>query len=258
VTTSADTIVTARWSLPELIERGTDVTLVLRLYRAGALLTPTWARVTLVDTAGTAVIDAQLASRLGGGTTSAEYDVADDVTATSTLSDGWLLTWEATVSGVTHVFRTDAMLVRHRLAPVVTEADLYRRQPALDPSSAGAITSATDYASQLDEAWTLIQARLIAAGQRPALVLSPSALRAVHLSLTLALIYEGLATRNQSAYLEMSREYRREYAAAWRDLRLVYDQGDSGRLSSAGDRRGGSPSLWLGVAERRWPDRRLT
>ena len=229
---------TARLLTPDLLERGRANALSCPVYQDAALVAPDAAdTVSIYDAAGAAVVD--------GATITVASSIATysyTPAATLTLGTGWRVEWSLTLATVAHVFRNDAALVRARLYPVVTDADLFRRVSALDPSHASPLTSLTDYQDYLDEAWSEITLRLIAVGNRPNLVLEPSALRVVHRDLTLALIFDDLATRLNEAYQDQADRFRRYYEDGWARLNFEYDTDDSG---AADQRRASTPTIWL-------------
>ena len=223
---------TARLLAPDLIERARANALSCPVYRDGALVAPT-GTVSIYDAANVAQVDGA-AVTVSGSIASYSYTPA----ASLQLGTGWRVEWTLTLAGVVHVFRNDAALVRHRLYPVVTDADLFRRVSALDPSGSAPITSLSDYQDYLDEAWAEIQLRLIAKGNRPNLVLEPSALRQPHRDLTLAYIFDDLATRLNEAYQAQADRFRGFYETAWGHLNFDYDTDDDG---VADQRRASSP-----------------
>ena len=165
--------------------------------------------------------------------------------ATLDYSEGWRVEWSLVISGSTYVFRNDASLVRNVLYPVVTDSDLFRRHRALDPNSSSPVSTVTDYQDYLDEAWTTLSNRLISRGNRPNLVLNPSALRDCHLLLPLSLIFEDFATSLNEVYGDRASEYRRQYEGAWDDLRFVYASSDDEDNGGSQHRRAARPSIWL-------------
>lgn len=238
-----DTPYTARFELPDLIERGRPQTLRCRVYRDGVGVAASAATVTVYSADDAAVVSA--ASATVGGADTATYDLAGSATTGLDLGDRWRVEWAVTIGGSVYTFRNDAALVRHRLYPVVTDADLFRRMPKLDPDRADAISIEADYQSFLDEAWTEIQHHLIAAGNRPWLVMSPSALREPHMLLTLSYIMEDLATSLSEVYSDAATEYRRQYDRAVARISLEYDHDQDGEIDEA-PRRAVRGSLWLG------------
>lgn len=238
-----DEVYTARFPGPQFIERNATQTIELRVYRDGALVAPSAATVSVYDSTGSAVVDAQTATIASSFST---YSIAAATTANLTLGEGWRVEWTATISGVVYVFRNDAALVRRQLYPVISDLDLFRRASSLDPSSATVITSLTTYQSYLDEAFLEIQNRLINTGRRPNLVISPYSLRDVHLYLTLALIFEDLSTRLNEAYELRAQEYRAHYERCWGELKMLIDTDDSGEADDVHHRTAANPTVWLG------------
>lgn len=233
---------TVRFALPDLIVRGRDHIVYAPVYLDGAIVVPSSATAVVYDAAGTLVVTLTATVPATGLT----YATISAATTTSlTLGERWRIEWAITLSGGTVLRpRNDAALVRAGLWPVITDADLYRRCGALDPSGSAPITSQTHYQDQLDEAWTEINLALIAVGNRPNLIMEPSALRQAHLYLTLALIFEGLLqSRLDDAYRQQGQDYRRQYEAAWSAVSPRYDVTDAGAADTR--RRPMSPSIWL-------------
>lgn len=238
----ARTNYTARFQLPDLLERGRANVITCEVYRAGALVSPVGGTVTVYDRGGAVVTTAPV--QVIGSV--ARHSLTAEATSALSLSEGWSISWALVIDGVDYVFRNEAMLVRVAPSPTVTEADLYRRASSLDPSGSAAITSLTEYADYIDEAWVIICQRLIGQGRRPWLIMSPSSLRDCHLALTLALVFEDLASRLNAAYLEHGRMYRFQYEEAWSVLKMAYDEEDSG-VADLG-RKSAASTLWLGTA----------
>lgn len=242
---SSDTLYSARFELPDLIERGKNNALKCRVYRAGALVAPSSGTVSIYDTSTTAVVSA---AAVTVSASVATYTLSSALVTDHALEEGWRVEWSLVMpDGVTHVFRNDAALVRGRLYPSITEADLYRVASSLNPAGAAVIHSETSFADKIDEAFVQIENRLIAQGNRPNLVLSPSAFRESHIYLALALIFEDFASRLNEAYEIRARMYREMFEGAWGRLRFVYDTDDDGVPDdgAGGARRGGPRSLWL-------------
>ena len=241
---STDTNYTARFEIPDLIERGRDNLLRCRVYRSGALVAPTSGAVSVYDGSGSAVVTAAAVSVSGDV---AEYSLTNATTTCMDLEEGWRVSWAlAMPDGVTHTFRNDGALVRRRLYPVVTDADLFRLHPDLDPGNSAALVPAgTDYQIHLDEAWIDIQLRLINQGNRPNLVMSPSSFRALHLSSTLELVFRHFATTaGDGKWAALAETFAGKASRAWDALNFLYDSDDDGEADSL-RRRSGRASVWL-------------
>jgi hypothetical protein len=237
-----DTAYTARIPVSHLIVRGVDTLIRCPVYLDGALVAPNSGTVTVWDAAGNVVVSAAAVTITGS---IAGYTVLGTATSALELEDNWRVTWSLVLTAGTITPRSDAALIRQAVYPVISDVDLYRRVPALDPAGQAAITRTTDYQDYLDEAWTTIQLRLISLGQRPWLIMSPSALRDPHLLLTLSLIFEDLASRLNAGYIERATSYRQAYEAAWRQMSYRYDRDGDGTPDNAGARRSAVGSLWL-------------
>lgn len=229
----------ARLLGPDLLERGRANALSCPIYQDGALVAPSaGGTITIYDPQNVAQVDAQTVT-ISGSIATYSYTPSSSLD----LGVGWRVEWALTLSSVAHVFRNDAALVRHRLYPVVTDADLFRRESSLNPSGAAPITSLTDFQNYLDEAWAEIQRRLLAAENRPNLVMEPSALRAVHRDLALSYVFDDLATRLNEAYQAKADKYRALYEQGWGQLSFRYDADDDGQAEP--QRRPARPTFWL-------------
>lgn len=236
--------VTARFLTPDYIVRGSDNALSCPLWRDGALVAPTQAgsTVTVYDGANTAVYTAgvTVAGSIAGVTIP-----AISLPSTLSLGMGWRVEWSLVVSGATTVYRNNAGLVRSQLAPVVTDADLFRRESALNPTGNAPVSSLTDFQDYLDEAWVTIHGRLTGKGNLPHLIMEPTALREPHLYLALHLIFQDFRTRLNETWKEKADEYLARFDKAWDGLAFEYSTGDSGQ-SDGRRKRAANPSIWLG------------
>lgn len=212
----------------QCIEVGADTTIVAPVYLSGALVVPSSAQVEIYNDLGALV--ATIAATIVGSIATVLVPAA--TTAGLRPAHGWRLEWTITIVGGVLRARTDAALVRRVLYPVISDVDLFRVSPALQPGTPGAITRRTDYQVFLDEAWQRIEDRLVQRGRRPWLVVSPGALRQVHLLGTLVLIFEDLAMQNGTAVAEVAARYRQDYEAEWGKVVLEYDEDDDGRADS--------------------------
>lgn len=232
----------ARFVLPDLIVRGRDSHAVLEVYYNGARKNLSAATATITRGDGSTFATPTVV--LSDGNKLGTITLTGASTASESLSDAWRISYVVTVDGETYEFSNEAMLIRAALYPVLTDPDLYKRVSSLDPEGSTPITAQSDYQSYRDEAWIEIQQRMIQAGNRPALVMSPTALRGVHMELTLAMIFEDLSTRLNEAYEARAQQYRRQYAERWRNLTWRYDADETGTADNS-DRRRGHGTLWL-------------
>lgn len=235
----------ARQESIQLIERGRDSVIQAPLWLDGALVAPDSGTVTIYDASDTAVVSG---AAVTVASSIAEYTVAAATTSALELGMGWRVEWTLAISTEPDdvVWSQEAALVRYRLRPAVSDADIIRRAPALDPSSSVVITTETHYQEYIDEADTEIQARLLSLGRRPWLVASPAALRQVWLFLTLALIFESVHDhRPTDGYADTAARYRQLYERAWSEARVSFDwdsDGDGDSLERVGVKPG---VVWL-------------
>lgn len=238
-----DAVYTARFPGPRFIVRNVAETIELRVYRDGALVTPSAVTVSVYDANKTAIVDAQVATV---SASVASYTIPAASTADLSLGQGWSIKWTATVAGQVINPINDAALVRRQLWPVVTDLDLFRRASSLDPSSSTVITSLSNYQDYIDEAWVEITNRIVNSGRRPNLVLSPYSFRECHLYLTLALIFEDLSTRLNEAYELRAQQYREQYRSAWKEVKALMDDDEDGFADDPHHRTAADPTVWLG------------
>lgn len=230
-----------RLPLPDLIVRGRSHALYAPVYLDGELEVPSSATVTVYDATNTAVISAVAASITNGIAT---YTIGSGDLSSYAVGEGWRVEWAVTLSSGEVLYpRNDAALVRNGLWPVVTDRDIARRVPGLSPTGRVPQTKAVSYQDALDEAWLEIQLRLIARGNRPNLILEPSALRQPHLFLAIALVLEDQEIRSQPVFEAKAQQYRAMYEQAWSELAPRYDTSDDGYADTR--RRPAAATVWL-------------
>lgn len=234
---------TARLLLPDYLVQGQDNAISCPLWQDGALVAPTSGTVSVFDASNTAIVDGATATITGSIAT---YTVtAATLPASLSRGMGWRVEWSLVVSSTTTVYRNSAGLIKSQLAPVVTDADLFRRESALDPSGSAPVSSLSDYQDYIDEAWVTLTGRLAARGSLPHLVMEPSALREPHLLLSLHLIFQDFRTRLSETWTEKAADYRSQFEKSWDSLAFEYDTADSGQ-SDGRRKRSASPTVWLG------------
>lgn len=241
---SATSFRAARLLLPDYLVQEQDNAISCPLWQDGALVTPSIGTVSVYDASNTAVVNAAAVTVTGSIAT---YTIPAAVLP-STLSRGmgWRVEWTLTVDGTTTTYRNSAGLVKSRLMPVVTDADLYRRESGLNPDGAAPISrNVTDYQNYLDEAFVTINGRLAGKGNLPHLIMEPTALREPLLLLTLHLIFEDFRTRLNETWSEKAKEYEDKFTKAWDNLAFEYDSTDNGK-SDGRRKRSATPSYWMG------------
>jgi hypothetical protein len=253
---STDTLYTARFLSPEYVERDRANLIKCRVYRDGALSAPTSGTVTVYNGSGTEVVAAASVTITGDV---AEYSIGAVTLAAEELEEAWLFEW-ALVMGdtITHTFRNEGGCVRRKLYPVITDDDLLRRHTDLSDLRPSGLSSFQDY---IDEAWAELQNRIVGDGQRPYLVMSPSAFREPHIYKTLELMFLDFSTSvGDGKFADMSDHYGRLYGIAWNRLNFRYDTDDDGQPDADSRRRSGTSTVWLSDSSgyrpstvRRWP-----
>lgn len=228
-----------------VIERGVDSILQAPVYRDGALVEPVSATCAVYDTTNT-VVSSGSASIVADVAT---YTVSAASTTSRTPEEGWRIEWVITLSDG-EVLRPacEAVLALRRLRPVVSDQDLLRFHPALTRLRP---TTEASYQDYLDATWREVEAKLIASGKRPWLVISPQALRGYHLSLTLSAIYRDFATGGPgSTEWALADKYESQAASEWASLVLTVADASTGQADAGGSREGVQPSFWLGSGRR--------
>ncbi len=239
---TTSTAYTARFSVPDLIERSRTNVLRAPVYRDGGLVAPSAGLVSVYQPSGTALVANEAATITDKVAT---YTLASSaVPATMPLGAGWRIEWVLTIDGVEVQVENDGALVRKVLRPVISDVDLFRRCSGLDPNGPDPMSTLTNYQPYIDEAWVVITLRLLEQGNRPNLIMSPSALREVHASLTLSLLFEDHATRLNAAFSDRAKEYRGQYETAWGRLNFVYDKDGDG-TTDPNQRKAGPAITWL-------------
>lgn len=227
---SSTSRLTARFLTGDYLVQARDNALSCPLYLGADPVEPSAGTITITDAAGVAVVSTAAVTITGGVAT---YTVpAASLPSTLTRGRGWSVAWSLTVSGVAHVFRNAASLVRSELAPVVTDLDLFRRESALDPDGTAPITSLTTYQPYIDEAWVTIIGRLVAKGNVPNLIMEPTALRELHLVMSLHLVFQDQKSRLSAAWQTKAEEYRALAKDAWDGMTFEYDESDAGRADA--------------------------
>ena len=230
-----------RIRLPAYLERDRTTVLTMPMYSAGALAAPSSGTVTIYDASNAAVVSAAAVTITASIAT---YSLLAATVASSSFGGGWRVEWSLVMADTyTHVERQDAALVRARLSPVVTDLDILARHTDL---ASFRPTALADWSQYIETAWEDVVARLESAGRRPYLVISPQALRPIHLATTLEIIMRDLSGAGdpQNRWSALAEHYRAEVESAWARTSLVYDEDDDG-VASSSRRSSAMTALWL-------------
>lgn len=234
----SDTRYTARFLGPTVIQRGQEQVLSCPVYLAGSLVIPTGGTIVIYDGSNQVLLNESIS--VAGSI--ATYTLLAAITSGLQPEDGWRVEWTLILSGISHIFRNDAVLVYRRLYPVIADSDLYQLQNSLSRRMPTGITS---WQAKIDAAWGEIESRLLEGGLRPWLILSPSALRRAHLSLTLCRIFDELSQGNaETQEAKQADSYRQEYQSAWANLTFPQADPTTGQDGQPG-RRKSHPTIWL-------------
>lgn len=240
---TTDTAYSFRFVLPELVEQSRDNLIKAPAYRDGALVAPSSGTITVRNAAGQDVVTAQAVTVSGSV---AQYTLTAAVLGAEELEEGWVFEWSLTMpDGIVHLATNDGQCIRSRLYPNITDADIFRRESALDPNGGAPITTLSDFQDYIDEADVEVQLRMIQAGNRPNQIMSPTALRPVWLNLVLANTFEDLSSRLNDAYARKAEHYRNAYEREFSRLNFLYDTDDDGTPDHPSDRRAARPTVWL-------------
>lgn len=234
----AEAVYTARWRSSETLERGKTQTLSCPVQRAGASAHITSGTITIYRPDSSVLLTSPVTLQ----SNQAYYTLTGAQTTAEALGEGWLVEWTLAIQNdVVQTFRNDAALCRRTLWPVVSQADLEQRHSDL-PQLLG---SAASYQPYIDEAFATIVNRLIAAGRRPYLIIQPSALRDVHLMLTLHLIFIDYSTSagDGGRWQALGAHYQTQYEQAWGQLRFTYDEADQNNVDPS-KKKSGTSQVW--------------
>ncbi len=234
---------TIRFPVPHSIIQGRDTTLTAPVYLSGAVVASDGGSIDIYDASNVLIVDGGAITHPGGVAT---YTVSAATVAGKPIGAGWRVVWTLTAAAADlAIAENDAALCARQLYCVIADADLFRRVPALDPNDSSPITLATDYQTEIDEAWVEIENRLYEEGRRPEWIRSPSSLRSATLWLTLAIIFEGLETRNVNGFEIPAKTYRDRYMAAYSSITALVDLDGDGDPDDNTRKGVTNPVVWL-------------
>lgn len=246
---------TARFRLPDLIEKGLGGTVFCPVYWDGRLVAPDSGTWTFYDCNGDVI--ASGAATIVDSIATATITPAN--MSTTPLQERARIEWsldftqDGTPATYTRVFRNEASVVRVLLHPVITDNDLFRIHPDLSTYLRGGVCS---YQDQIDEAWDEIRLRLYEQGNRSHLIATPTSFRSVHRDLSLAIIFEGFdqfgAADND--YRELADRYRDRFERGWDRLTFSYEACDQdGVISEYEEHQRAQRSVYLGWSPYSYP-----
>ena len=232
----SDTLYSARFRGPTLIEHNKSQTISLDIEKDGSATSITSGKFYLYDAGGNAIVDAQTAT-VASGTISGTVAAAD--TSGKTLGPSWLVRFDAVIGGKTYRFNNDACLCVARLYPPIGQTDLVNRHSDVANLLASGVTSCQQY---IDDAWSDITNRMYSEQSYFWRLRTPSAFRNVMFARSLTLIFRDYATLLNAGdrYMQLSDYYEQQYERAYSKLRSRIDSDEDNQLS---DRQQSIPAV---------------
>lgn len=229
---------TFRTPYPDMLALARAQNVQMPVYYAGALVAPTasGSSFSLIKPDGTTLIDAR-AITISGSVATCALTAGDFPAATATLGEGYQEVWVLVLAdGTTRTVDREAALAKRPLVPCVTDADLIEAYPTLNTILGSSLTSWQVF---IDAAWKEIIGRIIGEGHLPYLIKSGWSFRVAHIELSLANLFRAQAlAQARGNFLELSREHRTNYGAAWGRINFRTDDDHDGRVDDNTKRRG--------------------
>lgn len=242
---SLSTPYAARIRHVELLERNKAQTTDLSVYRDNALVIPTGATYTLIDSTGKKLVDGQSASIAGSGVVTYTH-IASDIPSDASLGEGYVQEWSITIDAEIHVFRRMCSVVLRRLYPCVSDQDLtdvYSDIQDLRPSQL------TSYQKYIDDAWFQILRKIRQQAQYEYLIMSSESFYEAHRHLALYLIFRDFhSSLGQSGgrYLDLANEHKAQYDVEYKDMNWILQASASEtKPDDPNTRKSGQPVIFL-------------
>jgi hypothetical protein len=242
-----------RFRLPHLVVPGVDITLEAPVYNktTGALdppAAPPASNFEIYDAGGTLMASGAITGVVGS---IPQVTLLGATTAAWKKGMAWRMVWLLDYGGTVIPFENALAVVRYSPPPVVVDQDLYDRRPHLDPANPASVTAKTNFVAQRFEAWVELQQKLLADDRRPWLILDQWALRALLMELTLAHVYEDLATRLNPEFRTTALDHRKRYEHLLSTTPVRYDDAGEASDGQGKRRRGLRATVWLtGASDR--------
>ena len=242
----AETLWSARWLGPTMVERNKAQTVAVSIENDGSAASVTSATFTVYEPDGSKAIDAAAAS-VSGGTVTGTVAAAD--TDGKTLSKNWLIKFDVTIATKVYTFYNDAVLCLSRLYSPIGTTDLIARHSDIAALKSSDKTSLQPY---IDAAWTEITNRLYSDSVPFWAMRTPSAFRPVLFSRTFALIFRDYSTMLDPGdrYAELADRYDERYSLDYDQIRAKVDVGEDNVLEAHS--RPAAPVIMLSSGPRKW------
>ena len=243
----SETLYSARWSGPTLIEQGKDQTFSVSIERSGSAPTITSGTTTIYKPGGEKLVDAVAGTISSGTYTSAT--IAASTTSDETLGPRYLIQVDLVISGATFTFYNDAVLCAARLYPPIGQTDLVERHSEAANLLGAAVSSLQQY---IDQAWRDITVRLYTDGVPFWKWRTPSALRGVLMAHAFEILFWDYSTllAGDDRYREYAQKYMEMYEKDYTQLRSQIDQDEDNILKD--EMATGSSVIMLSSSARRF------
>ena len=224
----SDTVYSARWKGPTLIEKGKAQTVSLTIEKAGAAPTISAATCTIYKPSGEKLKDAATAT-ISSGTVSLDLVAGD--TSSEVLGSAWLLRFDCTISSKVYTFHNDSALCLSRLYPPVGHTDLVGRHSDIANLLASGVSSLQGY---IEDAWADICNRAYSESVPFWRLRTSSAFRAPMFSKCFSLIFRDYATlmSAQDRYMQLADYYEHLYEKDYESLRSRLDNDEDNTISA--------------------------
>ena len=242
---SSDTPYSARVRVTELLERGRAQDTLLEVYRDGSQIVPSSATYSILKPDNQYIVEDGVCTIDVNGTITYSHTPAQ-LPSTLNLGEGYVQTYNVTISGALFSFRRMAAIVLKRLYPVISDADLeevYTDLASLRPSSI------TSYQTYIDSAWFTILRRLrnVGAGYEY-LVTTPESFAEAHRHLSLYLIFRDFHSslgQSNGRYLDLAQEHYKLYQDEFHMINFIYDEDHTGKPDDSNKRTAAQPTIYL-------------
>ena len=243
----SNTLWSARFTGPSMIERGKAQDLAVTIEEAGAAASVASATFTLYDPEGTKVKDA-VAATVAGGTVTGSIAGAD--TTDKDLGRNWLVEFDVTIAGKVYTFYNDAVLCLSRLYPPIGQTDLIARHSDVVSLVATSKANLQDY---ITTAWADVTSRMYSDAVPFWKFRTPSALRGPLFARCFALIFRDYSTLFDSGdrYAELADRYDESYEREFDQMRSKIDLNEDNTIDGDGVPATASIHLSSGP-RRRW------
>ena len=243
----SETLYSARWFGPTLIEQGKDQTFDVSIERSGSATSITSGTTTIFKPGGEKLVDAVAGTVSSGTYTSAT--IAAATTSGETVGPRYLIQVDLLIGGKTYTFYNDAVLCVARLYPPVGQTDLVERHSEAANLLGAAVTSLQQY---IDQAWRDITVRLYTDGVPFWKWRTPSALRGVLMAHAFEILFWDYSTllAGDDRYREYAQKYSDMYEQDYTQLRSNIDEGEDNILKD--EMATGSAVIMLSSSARRF------